>query len=91
MEQKQTINNVPEETINVDPLVTFQDALEMLREILNIQCIDGNWNSNPYMHGLANGMILALALFDDKCPEYLKAPETWLDDIRNNDKPSACK
>ena len=74
-------NNVTDPEINVDLLVTFQDSLKMLREILNIQCINGNWNSNPYMHGLANGMILALSLFGDKPPEYLVPPETWLCDI----------
>ena len=74
-------NNVTDPEINVDLLVTFQDSLKMLREILNIQCINGNWNSNPYMHGLANGMILALSLFDDKPPEYLVPPKVWLCDI----------
>lgn len=76
MEQKQTINNVTGQEINAE-LATFQDSLKLLRGILDIH----NWNSNPYMHGLANGMILALSLFDDKPPEYLVPPKVWLCDI----------
>ena len=80
MEQKQTINNVTGQEINAE-LATFQDSLKALRGMLDIQCSNGNWNFNPYMHGLANGMILALSQFDDKRPEYLVPPEVWLCDI----------
>ena len=87
MEQKQTINNVTGQEINAE-LATFQDSLKLLRGILDIQCINGNWNSNPYMHGLANGMILALSLFGDKPPEYLAPPEVWLCDIPKSESES---
>ena len=51
--------------------------LEALEEITKIQCNDGNWNFDPYMHGMANGMILALATVKDEEPEYLEAPKKW--------------
>ena len=86
MKQEQTINNAIGQVVNVDPL---QNSLKTLREMLNVQCSNGNWNFDPYMHGMANGMIFALSLFDNKRPEYLEAPEVWLCDIPNNDKPVA--
>jgi len=61
-------------------IVILEQALNTLREMKDVQCSDGNWNCNSYMHGMANGMIFAISLFDDKPPEYLKAPETWIAD-----------
>lgn len=85
----QTINKTEDQSANIDQLVMFQNALKTLREILNIQCSNGNWNYNPYMHGVANGMIFALAFLDNKEPEYLETPEVWLCDLPNTDKPTA--
>ena len=61
-------------------LVILQDSVKRLREMKDVQCSDGNWNYDPYMHGMANGMIFALSLFDNKPPEYLQAPKEWLKD-----------
>ncbi len=59
----------------------FVDSVpESLKEVINIQCSDGNWNFDPYMHGMANGMILAQSCITDEAPEFLEAPETWLID-----------
>jgi len=63
------------------PVPTFpKTEIETLKELIDIQCSDGNWNYDPYMHGMANGMILALSLFEGGAPEYLDAPEEWLAD-----------
>lgn len=61
-------------------------AVEALEDLTEVQCNDGNWNCNSYMHGMANGMIFALSLFHDCCPEYLESPENWLDDELNKEK-----
>jgi len=63
-----------------DILDQAQISIKVLREMVDIQCRDGNWNYDRYMHGMANGMIFALSLFDNKEPEYLEAPEEWLED-----------
>ena len=64
-----------ETTQNEPPL----DArLKALQELLDIQCSQGNWNYDPYMHGMANGMILAQSLVTGKEPDYLDPPEHWL-------------
>ena len=57
-----------------------------LRAITKAQCSEGNWNYDPYMHGMANGMILALSQMEGKDPEYLDAPKKWL-----SEKPTKTK
>ena len=54
--------------------------LEKLKELNAVQCTDGNWDYDPYMHGMANGLILALAVIEDIEPVYLDAPDEWLKD-----------
>lgn len=61
-----------------------QDRVEILKEMIKTQCSDGNYNYDPYMYGMANGMIFALSLFDDKEPDYLEAPKEWLKDKPND-------
>ena len=48
------------------------------KKVVDIQCSDGNWNYDPYQFGYANGMILALGIFDGKDPRFLEAPKKWL-------------
>lgn len=54
--------------------------IEQLEAATKIQCSDGNWNYDPYMHGMANGMIFALATLRGEQPQYLDSPEKWLCD-----------
>lgn len=56
------------------------DRVESLANITRIQCSDGNWNCNSYMHGMANGLILALSIIKGEEPPFLSAPKEWLDD-----------
>jgi hypothetical protein len=59
----------------------LKKRLSNLDEIIDVQCSNGNWNCNAYMMGLANGLIMARSLFDDKEPNFLDRPKKWLDDI----------
>jgi len=59
-------------------LSVVNDRINSLEEITGIQCSDGNWNCDPYMHGMANGMILSLSTITGKEPEFLEAPSRWL-------------
>lgn len=54
--------------------------LKDLEEISAVQCEKGNWNYDSYNHGLANGLILAIAILKNKRPIFLKAPDKWLRD-----------
>jgi hypothetical protein len=56
--------------------------IDKLKEITSIQCTDGTWNFNAYHLGMANGLVLALAILEDKEPEFLEAPDKWLENGR---------
>lgn len=71
-----------------EPLVILQNAIQTLRDLTQVQCNDGNWNYDPYMHGMANGMILALSLFEAGEPKYLDEPAEWLKDRASQPKVS---
>lgn len=60
--------------------VVMLQAVQSLRDATKVQCNDGNWNYDSYMHGMANGMIFALSLFQAGRPEYLEAPDEWGED-----------
>lgn len=68
---------------------TWQDlaekSLAALENIVAIQTTSGNWNYDPYMHGMANGLLLALHIMkaEDGEPKYLDAPEQWLKDHKH--------
>ena len=59
-------------------LLVSLDVINSIDELVNIQCSDGNWNADPYMHGMANGMILIQSIINGKNPEFLDAPKRWL-------------
>jgi hypothetical protein len=59
----------------------IEQAIKNIKDIVNIQCANGNWDYDPYMQGMANGLLCALAILEEKEPEYKKAPEKWLADL----------
>ncbi len=54
-------------------------CISRLQSLVDIQSSDGNYNCGPYMHGMANGLILALSVFTRDNPKFLDKPEKWLD------------
>ena len=50
----------------------MDDELKKLREVHEVQGQDGNWNLNPYMEGLYNGLELALSIMENRDPQYKK-------------------
>jgi hypothetical protein len=55
---------------------TLQEKLSLLESLIGTQknCIDGSGNAVDYMHGMANGMILAHSMFTDQSPKYVSRP-----------------
>jgi len=53
--------------------------IEQLREVTQQACTPGNAHDNQYMFGMANGLILALAIMQNEQPKYLEKPEKFLD------------
>ena len=56
----------------------IDDRIKQLKELVDIQCSKGNFDWDPYMHGMANGMILSLSVAEDNEPKFLDAPDKWL-------------
>lgn len=56
------------------------DRVKNLKDVLDLQCSNGNWNYNGYMHGRANGLILAMNIIENNKdePPYMKAPDVFL-------------
>ena len=59
-----------------------------LRHMVEVQGCDGNWNYDPYMQGLYNGLEFALSIMEKREPQFRDAPEQWLADIRIEPKPT---
>lgn len=51
-----------------------------LKDVTDIQCSNGNWNYDPYMMGMANGLILARAILTGEEAVFMSTPEEWLRD-----------
>lgn len=74
------------------PMTDFDKRLKKLDQIVDVQSQSGNWNYDAYMHGMANGLILATAILHDREPAYLEAPERWLaDDEKKTEYPEETK
>ena len=58
------------------------ERIESVRYMRDVQGYDGNWNYDPYMQGLYNGLEFALSLLEVRQPEFKDAPATWLGDIK---------
>lgn len=59
---------------------TRHKIMDSLEDVIKIQCSNGNWNYDPYMMGLANGLIMARSLIDGNEPVFLNTPKKWLKD-----------
>ena len=52
-----------------------ESLVDKVRQIRDIQAQDGNWDYNQYMCGMFNGLELAMAILENREPEYKKPPE----------------
>lgn len=69
-----------------DPLPTYVEALpdqtiakkafaDSLQDLINIQGQQGNWDVDPYMTGLYNGLILAQSVLTGEEPQFRQTPQ----------------
>lgn len=59
--------------------------LDHIDDFINIQSRHGNWDWDPYMFGLLNGLILAKSTITNEDPVFNDTPEKWV----SADRPSA--
>lgn len=48
-----------------------------LRNLHQIQGNRGNWDYDPYMHGMYNALEIAMAILEGRDPEFRSAPDQW--------------
>lgn len=58
-------------------VVTFQERLEVLQFITEVQMNDGTWNACPEYLGIANGLLLAQSIMQGEKYKPLKRPKKW--------------
>ena len=54
-----------------------QKRIDTSESLIKTQSADGNWNYDPYMHGMLNGMLATHSIFTDKKFEPFKKPKRW--------------
>lgn len=52
---------------------------QTLKNIIGIQCQDGNWNYNEYMRGLANGLLLAESVLTNEEYRPFDRPDVYVE------------
>lgn len=57
---------------------------DRMREMVEVQGRDGNWNYDPYMHGMYNGMECMLATLEGREPLYRVKPDVWLCELEHD-------
>ena len=53
------------------------ETLELMKHMLEVQGWPGNWDYDPYMHGMYNGMEYILSSLEGREPQFKTAPEVW--------------
>ena len=61
-------------------IVAWEALVESVRLMRDVQGMDGNWNYDPYMQGLFNGIEFSLSLLEVREPQFRDAPKKWLCD-----------
>ena len=59
----------------------LEEQLKTIKTLHEIQGSDGNWNHDPYMMGMYNGMELLLAILEARDPVYKETPDVWGKDL----------
>lgn len=63
--------------------ITFKKFLEDLKNIVDISTSKGNYDYDPYMHGMANALLVAQSIATGKEPKFKDAPKKWLKDKKD--------
>lgn len=53
------------------------ELVAKMKEMLEVQGGDGNWNYDSYMHGMYNGMEYMLSMVESREPVFRAAPKKW--------------
>ena len=66
-------------------------GIRAITDVRKVQTYPGNWDYDSYMHGMANGLILAESFFRScASPEFLDAPDVWGEDCKTCAELTVC-
>lgn len=65
----------------------MEKRIEAMRDVMKVQEYNGNWDYDPYMHGMYNGMELMLAMAEGREPVFRDAPKEWRADKPSDERP----
>lgn len=68
-------------------LIDWSEKLAKLRNMVEIQGDDGNWNCSEYHFGMFNGLELALATMEHRETRFRDAPDVFLRDQQSKVEP----
>lgn len=71
------VGGVSAKVLNERTPDTMQERIRQLREMKDIASVSGTVDYDPYFQGMANGLIVALAIMDDDEPRFVGAPREW--------------
>lgn len=63
----------------------LEDKINKLQDLIDVQATPGNWDYDPYMNGLLNGMLIAQSVLKDVEPNFPDSPKEW--EINTNRHP----
>lgn len=66
--------------------IKLAKAIKTLQNLKDIQGAKGNYDFDPYMHGMFNGLELAMSVLTGREPEYKEAPKKWGKDKKTKPK-----
>lgn len=69
--------------IKIGNVKKYEEKIDVIKMLKEIQEQSGTYDYNEYMFGFANGLILALAIMENKYPQFLEKPEKYIGDKRN--------
>ena len=69
--------------------ISYFKRMGELKRLTDIQCSKGNYDYDRYMHGMANGMILAVSIMDKTTPQFIDMKrEEFISDLTKKEKES---
>jgi hypothetical protein len=68
--------------VKVEKRFSHRKRIASLRSLLEVSGSDGNWNDNPYLFGMHNGMELSLSILENREVQYKNAPDVFLGDVQ---------
>lgn len=69
-------------------LSQLEFRIEQISKVTAVATSPGNWDYDPYLHGMANGLLLAYSIIEGLSYKPLDPPAEWLSDRKRPTPPN---